>query len=139
MITHLNSQLPNLLPLSNNVFNELNRLVHQTNAPEWVSSYLNESDSDIESIRNDQDGWKIRLELPGYNKDEIKLTVDQDYIHVVAETTDEARDFLGKDERRIKVSEDVDSDQISARLENGILYLEIARRSKPEPKIISVD
>ncbi len=42
--------------------------------------------SGIESISNDTNGWKLRLELPGYNKDEVKLSVDANFLNIVAET-----------------------------------------------------
>ena len=140
MITHFNSQLPtSLLPLSNGVFNELNRFVNEALAPEVGEPVLDDTRSEIESISNDQEGWKIRLELPGFKKEEVKLTVDDDFLHIAAEATDEERSFLGKDERRIRISDEVDADTISAKLEDGILYLEIARRAKPEPKVIALN
>ncbi len=57
----------------------------------------------------------------------------------MAETEDEERSFLGKEVRRVRISDDVDADNIKARLENGILYLEIPRKVKAEPKTIVVN
>lgn len=136
MITHY--------PFSNGIFNELNRFVNQAFEPSGRrngASYalpLHERRG-LESVSNEEDGWKVRLELPGFNKDEVKLSVDEDILHIVAETSDEARSFLGKVERRVRISDDVDVENIVARLENGLLYLEIPHRAKAEPKTIVVN
>ena len=130
-------------PFANGVFNELNRFVNQALESEAINrcegeQYQVPGGSDVESISNDTNGWKLRLELPGYNKDEVKLSIDEDFLTIAAETEDEDRSFLGKEERRVRISDDVDAENISARLENGILFLEIPRRVKAEPKSIVV-
>ncbi|MCP5538124.1 MAG: Hsp20/alpha crystallin family protein [Akkermansiaceae bacterium] len=136
MITHY--------PFNNGVFNELNRFVSQALEADHVNrcnggQCTAPASQDIESIQNDTDGWKIRLELPGYTKEEVKLSVDQRFLTITAETDDEERRFLGKEQRRVRISDDVDADNIKARLENGILYLEIPHRVKAEPKSIVVN
>jgi HSP20 family molecular chaperone IbpA len=130
-------------PLANGIFSELNRFVNQSLVSEAENRCMSgecelPEYSDIESITNDPDGWKLRLELPGYRKDEVKLSVDEDFLHVVAETEDEERSFLGKEGRRVKISDDVDAENIKARLENGILFLEIPRKVKEAPKPIVI-
>ena len=136
MITHY--------PFNNGIFNELNRFVNQAFAPETTSrangSRLALQDGGgVESVSHDDDGTKIRLELPGYTKDEVKLSVDEGILRILAETEDEQRSFLGKVERRVRISDEVDVENIKARLENGILYLEIPHRVKAEPKTIAVN
>ncbi len=136
--------MTNHYPLTNTVFSELNRFMNHALAGE-LANRCEDADcetpaaSGIESISNDTDGWKLRLELPGYNKDEVKLSVDAHFLNIVAETEDDDRSFLGKEERRVRISDDVDTDKIKARLENGILYLEIPRKVKAEPKTIVVN
>ena len=136
MITHY--------PFNNGIFNELNRVVNQAFAPEAASrangSRLALQDGGgVESVSHNDDGTKIRLELPGYTKDEVKLSVDEGILRILAETEDEQRSFLGKVERRVRITDEVDVENIKARLENGILYLEIPHRVKAEPKTIAVN
>lgn len=126
------------------IFSELNRFVNQALEPDFAPNCEEgecslPASTDIESISNDADGWKLRLELPGYRKDEVKLSVDENFLLIEAETVAEERSFLGREERRVRISDDVDADNIKARLEDGILYLEIPRRVKAEPKSIVVD
>lgn len=135
--------MTNHYPLTNTVFSELNRFVNHA-----LSGELAECDNDscdtrvskeIEAISNDTDGWKLRLALPGYTKDEVQLSVDEHFLTIAAETEDEERSFLGKEQRRVRISDDVDSENIQAKLENGILFLKIPRRVKAEPKKIVVN
>ena len=130
-------------PLAGGIFSELNRVVNQALVSEAAERCISDecelpAYSDIESISNDPDGWKLRLELPGYRKDEVQLSVDEDFLHVVAETVDEERSFLGKEQRRVRISDDVDAEKIKARLEHGILFLEIPRKVKDAPKPIVI-
>ena len=147
MITHY--------PISNGIFGELNRLVNHTLAPTGVDRQRAQQKrasfeavkrlseglkrAGIEALSDDDDGVKLRLELPGFNKDELKLSLDEGVLSIVAETKDEERSFLGKLERRLKVSDEMDVENISAKLENGILYLQIPHRAKAEPKTIKVN
>jgi len=127
-------------PLNTRIFSELNRFVNEALDPSAAAAndVANEGGTGVESISNDSNGWKLRLELPGYRKDEVKLSVDEGFLNVVAETEDEERSFLGTEKRRIRISDDIDADNIQARLEDGILYLEIPRKAKAEPKRIVV-
>lgn len=134
--------MTNYYPIANTVFSELNRFMNRALTGDLSATCRNGScdrTEGIESISNDADGWKLRLEFPGYDKDEVNLSVDEDFLTIVAETEDEERDFLGKQERRVRISDDVDTDNIEARLENGILYLKISRRVKAEPKKIVIN
>jgi HSP20 family protein len=130
-------------PISNGIFSELNRLVNQTLAPASVdrqdSQRSQHKRPTIEALSDDDEGVKLRLELPGFNKDEVKLSIDEGVLAIVAETEDEQRSFLNKQERRLKVSEEMDVENIAAKLENGILYLAIPHREKEEPKTIKVN
>ena len=128
-------------PFNTRLFSELNRFV--TDALEPAARCENgECDlpdySGTESISNDTEGWKLRLELPGYRKGEVKLTIEEGFVNILAETDDEERAFLGTEKRRVRISEDVDAKNIQARLEDGILYLEIPRKLKAEPKPIVI-
>jgi len=132
----------NHYPINNRLFSELDRFVTQAfGQAESASCESNEcsfeESSEIEEV--DATGWKLRLELPGFKKEEVSLSVDEDFLTISAETADEARDFLDKVERRVKISDEVDVEKIEARLEDGLLYLQVPRRVKAEPKPITVN
>ncbi len=131
----------NHYPINNRLFSELDRFVTQALGQADRLSCKSGECAITESAQSedtDANGWNLRLELPGFKKDEISLSVDGELLTVTAETSDESRDFLQKVERRVKLSDEVDAENIEARLEDGLLYLEIPRRAKAEPKRILV-
>ncbi|MBK1831470.1 Hsp20/alpha crystallin family protein [Verrucomicrobiaceae bacterium R5-34] len=141
----------NHYPINNRLFSELDRFVTEAfgqperGASENQDYALAEYSEDVAnnegegSEESTQKGWNLRLELPGYKKDEVRLSVDEEFLLITAETSDEERKFLGKIERRVRISDEVDTDNIDARLEDGILYLKIPRKVKAEPKQIVVN
>ena len=143
-INHHYNTMTTHYPISNGIFSELNRLVNNTLVPAYsgrqrVTPQQQHNRASVESLSDDELGVKLRLELPGFSKDEVKLSIDEGILSIVAETEDEQRSFLSKQERRLKISDEADTENIKAKLENGILYLEIPHRAKAEPKTISVN
>ena len=131
----------NHYPINNRLFSEIDRFVTQAFGQAEHSSCENgscELSETTESADASDKGWNLRLELPGYKKDEVSLSTDEEFLTITAETEDEARKFLGKVQRRVRIFDEVDTDNIEARLEDGLLYLEIPRRAKVEPKRITV-
>lgn len=136
MITHY--------PINNRLFSDFDRLVNQAFGATTedcceAGDCSTTAASPIENQTEDEGGWKLRFELPGYRKYEVKISADTEYLHVVAETEDEARSFLDKQERQIRISDEVDTSGISAKLEDGILFLEIPRRVKEKPVDIVIN
>jgi len=80
-----------------------------------------------ESFQESDNAWTLRLDLPGFNKADIALTVTDRTLQLTAETPPE-RPFGGKFERQWKLGADIDTTAISARLENGVLELTLAKR-----------
>ena len=141
-VTNKNKIMINHYPINNRLFSELDRFVTEAFSQKDISSCEGvecTSAGNPESDDTESTGWNLRLELPGFKKDEVKLTVNDDFLIVTAETEDEARDFLNKIERRVRISDEVDVEKIEARLEDGLLYLEIPKRAKAEPKTIMVN
>lgn len=131
-------------PITTGFFNDIDRFVnHALGAAAPLS--CRDSKCSVEERRDEEHetdaplGWNLRFELPGFKKDEVKLHIDEDFLSVTAETDDEARSFLGTVKRRVRISDEVDTEKITAKLEDGILYLEIPRKVKAEPKTIVVE
>ncbi len=82
-----------------------------------------------ESFHESDNAWILRLDLPGFSKPDVTLTVTDRNLQLTAETPAE-RPFGGKFERQWKLGNDIDATAISARLENGVLELTLPK--KPE-------
>lgn len=80
-----------------------------------------------ESFNESENAWLLRLDLPGFSKADVALTVNDRTLQLTAETPPE-RPFGGKFERQWKLGNDVDATAISARLENGVLELTLPKR-----------
>lgn len=86
-----------------------------------------------------EDGWKVRMELPGVAKEAVKVEVKENILTVTGEKPDpyaEARKFrrsevgYGNFSRTFRLSQAIDRDRIEAAFENGVL--EVVLKPKPE-------
>ena len=80
-----------------------------------------------ESFQESDHAWLLRLDLPGFSKADVTLTVNNRTLQLAAETPAE-RPFGGKFERQWKLGDDIDATAIAARLENGVLELTLPKR-----------
>ncbi|MGL5019486.1 MAG: Hsp20/alpha crystallin family protein [Luteolibacter sp.] len=92
-----------------------------------------------EAFHESDTSWVLRLDLPGFTKPDIQLTVVDRTLTLNAETKPE-QPFGGKFNRSWKLGEDVDSAAITARLENGVLELILPKRTPvaPQPTTIEI-
>ena len=93
-------------------------------------------------IRDEGEKYVMESELPGFEKEDIKLDINGSYLVISAEhnaSNDEKDDkgnyirrerSYGSYKRSFDIS-DVDADQISAEYKNGILTLDLPKK-KPE-------
>ena len=87
-------------------------------------------------IREKKDKYSIDIDLPGYSKENIKISVEDGYLTVRRER------YTGSCSRSFYVGEDVESEDIKASFKNGILNLEIPKKEEkklPEKKYIQID
>jgi HSP20 family protein len=113
--------------------NEINRFIDRNFVESAIAAGPREvfHESDI--------AWILRLDLPGFSKPDVKLTVTGRVLQVTAETP-AGQPFGGKFERNWNLGEDVDTTSISARLENGVLELTLPKRTPvvPQPATIEI-
>ena len=104
-------------------------------------------------IREKKDKYLIDIDLPGYNKDNIKISVEDGYLTVQAsiDSNHEEKEegkfvrrerYMGSCSRSFYVGEDVKSEDIKASFKNGILNLEVPKieesKKIPEKKYIEI-
>ena len=90
-------------------------------------------------IKETDDEYVIYAELPGVNKDDIHIEVDENYMTITASNNqfiEEEKDNYIRRERRcgrfqrsFNIS-DVDPDRIQAKYENGILEVKLPKTNK---------
>ncbi len=95
----------------------------------------------------DEGGFKILADLPGLNKDEIKLMVENDILTISGERTrnqDEtskihfSERFYGSFSRSFRLTDNIDKTGVSADYKNGILEVVLPKKEETKPKEIEV-
>lgn len=116
------------------LINELDRLF------DFPTPTVSSRDWSPISAHETETGYRYDLELPGLNKDGLKVTLTDGVLAVKgqkrlfrdgAETSVEV-------ERSLLVPEDVDPEKVQARYVDGVLTLEISKREEAKPKTIQV-
>ena len=99
-------------------------------------------------ILDDGDSYHVVLELPGVARENLTLTLEKDELIVHAtrpghdertQVVHDGRASTRAFERRLAIGEGVDRDHVSARLENGLLYVTLPRRAEEKRRRIEVE
>lgn len=96
-------------------------------------------------IKETEEGYKIDIDLPGFDKKDIQIDVENGYLNINAKT-DNSNDeeekgrfirrerYYGECSRSFYIGEDVHEDDIKATFKNGILSLDIPKPKEEEQK-----
>ena len=105
-------------------------------------------------IREKEDKYLLDIDLPGYSKEDIKISVDNGYLTVSAkkeETKEESEKdsyikkerYSGECQRSFYVGENIEAEDVKASFKNGILTLDIPKKEEekklPEKKYVEID
>jgi HSP20 family protein len=83
------------------------------------------------------DGWRIRVALPGIAPEHVEVNVADRTLHVRAVEQDQERAFT-RYEQRLSVPDTVDAEQISATLEHGLLDITLPLKATLKPRRIAI-
>ena len=99
-------------------------------------------------VEEQKDRFLITLDVPGVNKDEIKIAVEKGRLFVSAERKHEKKDEkegrvfterrYGKFERVFELGDHVNADKIEAHYENGVLQIMLGKAEQAKPRLIPV-
>lgn len=97
-------------------------------------------------IREDDDRIYVDAEMPGFAKDDIDVTLDDGTLSISAERRVEEKE--GKEhlrerrytkvQRRFTLPTTVDESSVDAKLEDGVLHLEMKKSGEPKGRRIKV-
>ena len=99
-------------------------------------------------IKETEKGYQLAIDMPGFNKEELSLTLNDGYLTVSAtknDTTDD--DAFIRRERKMSctrtyfVGKDVSEEDVKAKYQNGTLMLDIPKIQAKEKavKTITID
>lgn len=99
-------------------------------------------------IFEEKDAYKVKLEIPGIEKDQIKISFKNNLLTINGEKkeekTEEKNNYLSQEisygsfSRSFTLPEGINEAKIEAKLENGILELVIPKPEKQQEKEISI-
>ena len=105
------------------------------------------------NIKDKKDKYVIEMDLPGCEKENIDMKLENGYLIVSAETSSENEDeeegeyihqekYYGSASRSFYVGDEVTEDEIDAEFKNGVLKVSIPKKDEEnrsqEPKKISI-
>lgn len=106
-------------------------------------------------VKESESGYELEMDLPGFKKEDIKVSLDNGYLTIHAEKgLDENEEekktgkyirrerYSGACERSFYVGENVKQEEIKGEFKHGILKLNIPKVDKPaveEQKYISIE
>ena len=96
-------------------------------------------------IHETQDELVLRFDMPGVGPDQVDLTVEKDLLTVTGKADPEAEGTpvyretrIGDYQRQFSLSEQVDTDRITADMKDGVLTVRIPKAEKAKPKRIDI-
>jgi len=105
-------------------------------------------------IKEKEDSYELAIDLPGFSKEDIKIQLEDGFLTVMGEKSldkdEKDKDgqyirrerYCGQCSRSFYVGENITEEDISAKLEDGILKLCVPKRDTkklPEKKYIAIE
>ena len=83
-------------------------------------------------------GYRLVFDIPGVTKKDVKISFEKGKLNITGEISS-GIDQGSRYERNIRLSEDLDKEKITAKLEDGILNLAILKKPEAQPVAITVN
>lgn len=105
-------------------------------------------------IREKDDKYLLDIDLPGYSKEDIKISVENGYLTVSAKKEESKEEnekgsyikkerYSGECQRSFYIGDDIEAEDVKASFKNGILTLDIPKKEDqeklPEKKYVEID
>lgn len=131
--TALSSHLDDLF--ADNIFESIDR---KLTSGSWPKVDISETDT----------SYVIKADLPGMDKKDVAISVENGVLTITGEKTDEHKREKGKYYhlersygkfcRTFSLPDGVDAEKITASMKNGVLELEVLKSEKQKPKSIEI-
>lgn len=98
-------------------------------------------------IHEDEDGLTVSAELPGFNKDQVELSIDNGVLTIAAQRDSSKKDDgvthlherrFSRVRRQFTLPTTVDTTNVDAKLADGVLTLRLKKKEEVKPRKIEV-
>mgnify|MGYP001185226114 CR=1 FL=1 len=120
-----------MLLTTNDLFNELNNFFDDS----FAIRKMNQNLSSNHKIEHDEDGATLTLNVPGYNKKLIDVSVDGDSLVIEGKSNSGNPDGFT---RKFTLGDTYDADGIKASVVDGVLTLSLPYLEEVKPKKVKV-
>jgi HSP20 family protein len=109
--------------------------------PAWREERFLSPSVDVEETENE---YLICAELPGFERNDIKVECTDNQVNISAERSEDetkrrsSRRYYGSFYRSVTLPQGIDSEQIKANYENGVLTIHIPRGDEARPRRIEI-
>ena len=150
LVTRSVRPAPRFAPAS--LFGDLDRLFGVTRGAFPGASARNGSHTVVPriDITESDEAWRIDAELPGFDQNDIDVSIDEGVLTISASREQEEKSedeesgyrhlerYRGNFRRSLRLPEDVDGAAIKASYMNGVLALTVPKPPKVEPEVLQV-
>ena len=130
------------------VFEDFDRLF-DLNSPVFGRDALASDWSVAGELSEDEDNIYANLELPGVDKKDVKITLEDGILTISGEKKQEEKEqkknvyrterSYGQFKRRFRLPTEVQSDQVKAEYKDGVLNIVLPKSEEVKPKEITID
>ena len=99
-------------------------------------------------VLEEKDSYVVHVELPGINKEDVKLSLEQGALTITGERKRETKNetveayhlerFQGRFQRTIRLPESIAADQVKAQYKDGVLTVTLPKREEAKPRQIDI-
>ena len=98
------------------------------------------------NIMSTEDNYVIELAIPGFEKDQINIKIENNVLNVTGNRTQKEYKKIVRNEydfltfsRSFNLGKDVDQDSVSAEFVNGILTISLKKKEELKPRTIEIN
>ena len=99
------------------------------------------------NIVETKDVWMLEAEMPGVNKEGLEILLEENQLTILGRKQSPNiagsllyRESVSRDYKRVfELAPTIDTGRISARMDNGILHLELPKAERVKPRKIAVE
>jgi HSP20 family protein len=110
----------------------------------WANDMLNLRDGHPVNIRDTGKSYEVELAVPGYRKEDLKVSLDQGMLNIACDRKDEReendkeftrREFrMSSFRRSFQLPDAANDEDLKAKYDNGVLHITIGKRPGADTK-----